>query len=96
MAKKQTRPSWDARCGPPTNESIAASSAPRLVVSLRGYAMVLRDIAEFLEGDEKRDVLYVADRLDLTVPALERKIREVSPPDRNFGRKTQKPLRGNE
>ena len=96
--KKQSRPSWDGRTDkatPSTCESIENASLARLTISLRGYAAILRDVAFFLEGEEKKDVIYVADRLDRTVPALEKKINEVRIPDRHFGRKTQKPLRGN-
>lgn len=84
MAKsKHKRPSWDGRdtfghaVSPTVREALETMSAHRLVVSFVGYAAVLKDIAECLaEGDEKTDVLYVADRIERTVPALEEAMRK--------------------
>tara|TARA_R110002020_G_scaffold60572_1_gene163954 strand:+ start:1400 stop:1693 length:294 start_codon:yes stop_codon:yes gene_type:complete len=76
--------SWnlrDLRNGCHTSrESIEQQTAHRLIVSFRGYAAVLKEVAsELPDGDEKMDILYVADRIDRTVPALEEAVRRVIP-----------------
>ena len=56
-------------------EALEKIDTHRLVVGLRGYSAILRDVAELLEdSDEKTDILFVADRLERSVPEFEKRI----------------------
>jgi len=90
----ENKPSWDLR-DPRVNshslkDALERQTAHRLIVSLRGYAIILKDISKSMpDGDEKTDVLYVAGRLERTIPALEEAIRKVVP-EISQGQRTRK------
>ena len=80
------RPSWDDRPYTTKAEHYAVTnnidkfSAVELMVSMRGLAVVLREIADDvdIQGDNEKDIKYVASRIDLLVVTLEEKVRTVS------------------
>lgn len=80
------RPSWDDRPYTTKPEHYAVTnnidkfSAVELMVSMRGLAVVLREIADDtdIRGDNEKDLKYVAGRLDLLVVTLEEKVRTVN------------------
>lgn len=80
------RPSWDDRPYTTKPEHYAVTnnikdySSTELMVALRGTATVVREIADDInvEGDNEKDLKYVAGRIELLVVSLEEKIRTVS------------------
>lgn len=78
------RPSWDDRPYAKAEQysvtnNIDKFSAVELMVSMRGLAVVLREIADDvdIQGNNEKDLKYVAGRLDLLVVTLEQKVRTV-------------------
>lgn len=73
------RASWHAGTNAPTaSEALERIATHRLIVGLRGYAAILRDVAEIMEpSDERSDVLFVADRLARSVPVFEKRVGQL-------------------
>ncbi len=76
----QFRASWHAAKNGrvPGREALERMTTHRLIVGLRGYAAILRDVAGSLdESKERTDILFVADRLSRSVPELEERVGQV-------------------
>ena len=84
------RPSWDQRAVGSRPEQFAARNniekytAHEVMNSLRGLSVVVWDISQTLpEGDERTDLLYVADRISMLVGVLEERVRTRNHDDYN-------------
>ena len=91
---EQARASWHGATNGTESgrEALETMTTHRLIVALRGYAAILRDVAEIMEAsDERKDVLFVADRLSRSVPELERRVGQTV--DDRFVRKSGNAMR---
>ncbi len=89
-----TRASWDGRTnrvGMPgtyaVTERIDEYSAIETLTSARGLATVLREIANHpdIQGENERDIHYVADRIDIFMIQIEKKCRLMDKKDVDDG-----------
>jgi hypothetical protein len=73
MGQTNSGPSWRSSRHKPPNTDKAGLTETELFSVLRGFCVVIEDIAEYshIQGDDHQDLLYVANRVRETLNVLE-------------------------